>query len=377
MTKYVSLLAGGILSCALTESTIAADLMSDVGFWPIGALSEVEFSSHANAISGDGRTVVGQSIKNGITEAIVWSEQTGIISLGALGGNTITRATDVSYDGQVVVGAGYSSLGSSRTVFRWTPEGGLSELSGCGCENSKAGAAVSADGRTVISTRGSVGFIWTAETGPMDIVDFPGGSTESNPIDLTSDGSIVVGGGFTQDGARGYRWTKAGGLVELGELMYSAYAVSADGSAIAGVGFQDGQGAVRWTQDEGPVWLGHLPNLSGRPASFASDISADGSVIVGGSGGDFKFSAFRWTQESGMRSVDSLLQALGVDLAGWQLGTANAISADGRLIVGTGINPDGNSEGWIAAIPPAFVPEPSGVTLVLVSLSIFATRRRR
>jgi uncharacterized membrane protein len=211
----------------------------------------------------------------------------------------------------------------------------------------------------------------------MDIVDFPGGNSESNPIDLTPDGNIVVGGGFTSDGARGYKWTREGGLVELGELMYSAYAVSSDGSAIAGIGFQDGQGAVRWTNEEGPVWLGHLPNLSGRPASFASDISADGSVIVGGSGGDFRFRAFRWTQKSGMRSVESLLQALGVEITGWQLGAANAISADGRFIVGTGINPDGNSEGWIAAIPPAFVPEPSSFALVLVLFGFCAIRRRR
>jgi uncharacterized membrane protein len=162
--------------------------------------------------------------------------------------------------------------------------------------------------------------------------------------------------------------------------MYSAYAVSADGSAIAGVGFQSGQGAVRWTEAEGPVWLGHLPGLRGTVYSFASDISNDGTVIVGGSGEDARFQAFRWTAASGMRSVQQMLQELDVDLTGWKLGAASGVSADGSVIVGDGINPEGDWEAWVAVIPPNYVPEPSAFLnsmTAVAMLSIALGRRKR
>ena len=40
----------------------------------------------------------------------------------------------------------------------------------------------------------------------------------------------------------------------------------------------------------------------------------------------------------------------GLDLTGWTLTEAKGISADGLTIVGTGTNPDGNSEVWMAVI---------------------------
>lgn len=38
------------------------------------------------------------------------------------------------------------------------------------------------------------------------------------------------------------------------------------------------------------------------------------------------------------------------DVAGWALAFANDVSADGRTIVGNGINPDFQNEGWVATI---------------------------
>jgi hypothetical protein len=45
---------------------------------------------------------------------------------------------------------------------------------------------------------------------------------------------------------------------------------------------------------------------------------------------------------------------LGASLAGWTLTSANDISADGQFIVGSGINPNGNTEAWLARL--AFAP---------------------
>ena len=69
----------------------------------------------------------------------------------------------------------------------------------------------------------------------------------------------------------------------------------------------------------------------------------------------------------GMRALGAVLERQGVDLTGWILEEASAVSADGRVIAGTGINPDGDTEAWIADVgelppPPQHVP----------ALSVFA-----
>ena len=62
---------------------------------------------------------------------------------------------------------------------------------------------------------------------------------------------------------------------------------------------------------------------------------------------------------------------LGNSLTGWTLDRANAISADGTVIVGNGTNPSGLGEGWIAIIP-----EPTTATLLASGLLGLAIRRR-
>ena len=46
--------------------------------------------------------------------------------------------------------------------------------------------------------------------------------------------------------------------------------------------------------------------------------------------------------------MKALLQAAGVDIPGWQLSEATAVSADGTTIVGKGVDPNGRFQGWIA-----------------------------
>ncbi len=57
--------------------------------------------------------------------------------------------------------------------------------------------------------------------------------------------------------------------------------------------------------------------------------------------------------------------------AGWTLTTATAISADGLTIAGTGLNPDGFQEAWVA-----HVPEPASVALLPLAIGILALRSR-
>ena len=107
--------------------------------------------------------------------------------------------------------------------------------------------------------------------------------------------------------------------------------------------------------------------------SSANAVSADGSVVVGwGIGFEDDYSeAFIWDEVHGMRDLKGLLvNDYGLDLAGWTLNEATGISDDGMTIVGTGINPDGYIEGWIATIP-----EPA--TVLLFALGVFISKRTR
>jgi probable HAF family extracellular repeat protein len=353
-----------------------------VRFVPLGDLPGGDSYSYASAVSADGSTVVGNSMSATGFDAFKWTEATGMVRLGSFGTNGVTDATSVSGDGKIIVGNTYANVNSytDSDPFMYSDGAGFSSLSGCGCHGSRTKVTISDDGTTVVgseSNGNAFAYRWTAQTGPVSLGDSPGGNNISQAMDVTPDGKIVVGSGSPPGAKQGFRWTEGTGLLSLGSLMYSANAVSVDGSAIAGIGFQNSQqGAVRWTEQEGPVWLGNLPALQGNPAGFADDISADGSVIVGGSGGDFKFEAFRWTRDSGMLRVKTILEQLGIDMTGWNLQTARAVSADGSVIVGTGTNPQGNSEGWLAIIPSNYVPEPANSVYIAIGLLSMYFRHR-
>jgi uncharacterized membrane protein len=131
-----------------------------------------------------------------------------------------------------------------------------------------------------------------------------------------------------------------------------ARAISADGSTVVGSAdklepavFGTSTWAIRWTSLEGVVPLGSVPE--GSYESEANSVSADGSTIVGVVHAPAE-RAFIWDEVAGMRFLDVVLTDLGLDLTGWTLGEATGISNDGRVIVGEGLNPNGDIEGWIA-----------------------------
>jgi probable HAF family extracellular repeat protein len=97
-----------------------------------------------------------------------------------------------------------------------------------------------------------------------------------------------------------------------------------------GAGFFLSFEAFRWTQATGMIPLGDLPG--GGFYSFANAVSADGSVIVGAStstdSGVSDLEAFRWTQATGMVGLG--------DLPGGRVDSfATGVSADGSIVVGS------------------------------------------
>ena len=212
------------------------------------------------------------------------------------------------------------------------------------------------------------------------------GAVESQALGISADGSVVVGYASGKLGREAFRWT-GGVMTSLGDLpdgsFYShANRISADGSVVVGVGRSASGGeAFRWT---GGVMtgLGDLPG--GSFYSVAIDVSADGSVVVGSGSivypveddvppGD---AAFIWTADGGMEQLFDVLVARGATgLTGWTLATANAISADGQWIAGTGYNPLGQTEAFLANIAP--VPIPPAVCLFGSALGVMGWMRRK
>ncbi len=150
-------------------------------------------------------------------------------------------------------------------------------------------------------------------------------------------------------------------MVSLGDLpgggfVSRAFGVSADGSIVVGTGGSDlgslGIEAFIWTIEGGMVGLGSLPSFI--PRSEASSVSADGSVVVGTSVSEFGgFATFIWDATNGMQNLKEVLETQhGLNLTGWRLSFATAISDDGLTIVGWGRNPEGNTEAWRATLPP-------------------------
>ena len=181
-------------------------------------------------------------------------------------------------------------------------------------------------------------------------------------VDVSGDGSMVVGTVETSLGWRAFRWTASGGMVYLSDpagFGTDAVAVSDDTSTVVGHAFGY-SGAFRWTASTGVVRLGDFPGAGDTFDSWPSAVSADGSLVVGevatwlpdpGGGQWWPGGAFPWDADHGMREMQHVLtDDYGLDLTGWRLLGATGISADGLTITGNGENPNGDFEAWVVAL---------------------------
>jgi probable HAF family extracellular repeat protein len=340
-------------------------------FAGVGNLGTATPSSAVNGICADGTAVVGQSASASGPQAFRWTQAGGIAGLGDLAGGTFdSSAAAASDNGSVVVGRGVSSAsGAGFEAFRCVPPAtpvGLGDLLPNPVFSSQA-AAISEDGLVIAGTgtsaAGSEAFRWTQAGGLVGMGDLPGGRTESFATAVSSDGSVIVGIASTiPSGAEyeAFRWSQAGGMIGLGDLPGGAFSsralgVSGDGNTVVGWSTTDTlphglrNDPFRWSPFEGMVSLGVLPG--GVPGGAAWHANGNGAAIVGacnGSPGD----AFRWTPADGMKKVRDLLVAAGVsNLSTWSLREARAVSHDGTVIAGNGVNPSGRPEGWVARLP--------------------------
>jgi probable HAF family extracellular repeat protein len=282
----------------------------------LGYLPDGEFHSMAEGVSPDGSVVVGRSYSAWGIEAFRWTESDGMIGLGDLpGGNFWSHAYAVSEDGLVIVGFGYSASG--QEAFHWTAANGMVALG--------RGQAydVSADGTVVVGTSNGHAFRWTEDAGMVELGDLPGGKPYSGACAVTADGAVVVGGAYSALGLECFRWTSETGMVSLGPLQYSV--------AVA--------------------------------------VSIDGSVILANVQTAMVMKPYIWDSANGMRALQDVLELdYGLDLTGWDLWEATAMSDDGSTIVGSAMKSDGYVEAWIATIHKPTIQ--AGVNIVPNTLNL-------
>lgn len=177
---------------------------------------------------------------------------------------------------------------------------------------------------------------WTRGGGLQDLGVFAG-HTDSTASGVSADGRVVIGTSSFRQWAvptrwRAFRWTAETGMRDIGShpegtfrVGSQAWATSANGSVVVGsnFGWLLGDSAFRWNALTGVVNLGSLPE---DHFSQGTAVSGDGSVVVGESQRNDCVSAVRWTIEHGIEDLGTLVACYS-----W----ASGVSRDGRVVVGS------------------------------------------
>jgi len=240
-------------------------------------------------------------------------------------GESIT-ASGVSADGSVV--AAYDSA----RYYAWNATDGLTSIGGTW----KGGvASVSNDGKLISGSAYGRGrtvqaAIYNLETGRWKRLGGIGGESDgsaSSAWDIAGNGKSVVGLGWVDAGtAHAVQSTPTGHLQDLG---------SSGGSSRANGVSEDGRIVVGWDEQDTGFWQGTYWRDGVATAMFDNDgfamnsanaVSDDGKWIVGDAG--FGVQTWRYNTDTGVTQYLGDADPFG-DMQG-----STGISADGRVIVG-------------------------------------------
>ncbi|MCP4782851.1 MAG: tandem-95 repeat protein, partial [Fuerstiella sp.] len=189
--------------------------------------------------------------------------------------------------------------------------------------------------RSKVSRSSEDGFVDNVQidaTEAVELAEFislgflPGQIESQGGSGMSPDGRFVVG----NQGSEAYRWSRAQGLISLGE--FNADDVSSDGDS----------NAYRWENGVLSV-VGDLATIGrteddpgGTRMASIHSVSDDGSVMVGNTAVDSNGEA------DSFRIVGSVIQPIGDLPGGAHNSGAKAVSADGSVVVGRGETANGN-----------------------------------
>lgn len=312
-------------------------------------------------VSPDGRVVFGMTAKEA---PCFWTAKHGLTVLDLPKGLSTGCVFGASSDGAVLVGdAEIAGQGRPHCVCRWK-NGHVSIV----CLNPmNEGPAISSDGSTIVGTQYVVSsteggtqraFRWRESTGlqflkPLDpTIKVPWDSA----VAVSNDGSLVFGTSQTQPvgGAKSAlrspdqgsftacRWSASGRAEGLPRAFpgLSTYAngCSETGSVVIGDG-----GSSRlavWARGGVQILKGPDGGMEGK----ANAVSADGRWILGS---EFENDSDLVWHDMQPRRLGDYLKELGIkSISSIEL-KARGISRDGRVIVGAGRN---TGQGWILIV---------------------------
>jgi probable HAF family extracellular repeat protein len=363
-----------IAVCAALTAPITAWAQAP-SFTLLGAAPNT-LGSVARATSADGGVVAGYSVDVTGAKGFTWTQGGGRSDFGLLPGMpALTEADAISGDGSTVVGAM-----TGPRAFRRVGDGSLQDLGVLTGYTRSAASGASNDGSIVVGycasgaahTSGQA-FRWTSSG--MQGLGFTQGpnGVYSEATAISRDGTTIIGnsedfGGFTD----AFVW-RNGAFTVLPQLPDTpfpssfAYGVNFDGGVVVGA-----SGA----RLRAALWRNGVVNDLGIAAGWAHSraqaVSDDGNLVgcVLYTGGNQL--AAVWTPATGMEPLADYLIANGVTIPqGWTLETCTSVSGDGHTVVGSAYSLDGYGYGFVATIPTS-----SSIGALLLGLIPTFHRRR-
>jgi probable HAF family extracellular repeat protein len=296
-------------------------------------------------VSQDGAVIAGTTYDlNEAYSGFIWTNTDGPETLKAVkaANEGSLEPTGISKNGQVIVG---TFDVSPVRAFRWTSAGKAVDLGVLPGGSASYGYAASADGSVVIGISDGTPFRWTSSG--MVAIPMGAGGPNGDAAAVSDDGSVVVGTVAVAGKATAYRWkvgdsapTPLGSFV--GSTTSTARGVSGNGLVV--VGDAESKRAFRWSSGTG--FVGIADSLSAT-VCLAKATNIDGTVVVGYS----DTGAWVWDSASGISMIKTIVSSLGFSTDGYDLRTLNAISSDGKTVVGGTSTPSGIDRTFVVRLP--------------------------
>ncbi len=266
----------------------------------------------ARSITADGSIIVGNAGSSFNPRAVKWIDNVPVLIPGP-STNVRSMAAGISADGTFIAGTAEPTNSSRPAWFSLTASGYLPSLQ-YPLNSFGTGEAISPDGRFIVGTSvrasgAQSACLWTDLGVPIQLPDVPGIPAGSGAYDINREATIVVG--------------------------------------TAGIY------AVRWVNGGVPELLGSYSNDSFFD-NLAGDLTDNGRAIVGiGARSSAIPVAFLWREGRGIAPLKEVLESeFHLDLTGWTLTAASAITPSGSAICGRGTNPQGKVQAWVVRFAP-------------------------
>lgn len=353
---------------------------ADVSFHHIEPLAGQD-RIYIYGVSGNGQVAVGES-----RGALVkWTLANGTVGLGSPSSGFASHdqgGKDANYDGSIIVGNyNYGAFrwveGDGFTVFPETVDGRyasgdwlpmLTYESGNSGDFSNLAYSISSDGSLIAGIDEPTGWNevvrWSNQGAEVTTTPDLNGHTKALGTDsgfsegygISPDGSVIVGTSESPN-ATSYEamiWVYGEAMQGIGGLKPNdinsvAYATSDYGQVVVGKSesVTSYDEAFVWTESGGMLGLHAAINqvvaYGNYLESRATDVTRDGSLVLGSSYGSPVNGTDDWSmvfiydvQKATIVSLEAYLESQGIDLEGWDLREATAISDDGSVIVGHG-----------------------------------------